>query len=115
MSPLQKWPSTRHDSQTLKITADLYWNGPLGPVRLGAHRLFCRAEDVSAGYQYHHCGGLGVRREPGSAGRWVRCGGALALDVGQALGEPTISDPDDIHAAHMPVCPVVAPAHDGAS
>jgi len=40
---------------------------------------------------------------------------ALALDVGQALGELAISDPDNIHAAHVPVRPVVAPADDGAS
>jgi RibD C-terminal domain len=45
----------------------------------------------------------------------VCCGVALALDVGQAFGELAISDPDNIHAAHVPVRPVVAPAHDGAS
>ena len=42
------------------------------------------------------------------------CGVALSLDVGQALGELAIPDPDDIHAAHVAVSPVVAPAHDGA-
>ena len=51
------------------------------------------------------------RSRPGAP---VCCGGALALDVGQAFGELAISDPDNIHAAHVPVRPVVAPAHDGA-
>jgi hypothetical protein len=41
-------------------------------------------------------------------------GVVLSLDIGQALGEPAISDPEDVHAADMPVSPVVAPAHDGA-
>jgi len=39
----------------------------------------------------------------------------LALDVGEAFGELAISDPDNIHATHVPVPPVVAPAHHGAS
>jgi hypothetical protein len=56
-----------------------------------------------------------ARHEPQPAGRSGRCGVALALDVGQALGELAVSDPDNIHATHVPVRPVVAPAHDGAS
>jgi hypothetical protein len=51
----------------------------------------------------------------GRPGVPVCCGAALALDAGQAFGELAISDPDDIHATHVPVRPVVAPAHDGAS
>src|SRR5690349_4835586 len=35
----------------------------------------------------------------------VCCGAALALDVGQALGELAISDPDNIHPAYVPVGP----------
>ena len=38
-------------------------------------------------------------------------GAALSLDVGQALGDPAISDPDDVHAADMAFSPVVTPAH----
>lgn len=38
----------------------------------------------------------------------------VVLDIGQALGESAISDPHDVHAADVPVSPVVAPAHDGA-
>lgn len=56
-----------------------------------------------------------ARHEPRPAGRSGLLWWALALDVGQAFGELAVSDPDDIHAAHVPVCPVVAPAHDGAS
>jgi cytochrome P450 len=51
----------------------------------------------------------------GEPGAPVCRGVALALDVGQAFGELAISDPDDIHSAHVPVRPVIAPAHDGAS
>ena len=51
----------------------------------------------------------------GRLGALVCCGGALALDVGQAFGELAISDPDNINATHVPIRPVVAPAHDGAS
>src|ERR1700745_4114827 len=54
-------------------------------------------------------------RTRGRAGATVCCGVALALDVSQAFGELAISDPDNVHATHVPVCPVVAPAHDGAS
>jgi hypothetical protein len=70
---------------------------------------------ASAGYLFHRCGGLGATPSRGRPGAPVRCGVVLALDVGQALGELAVSDPDNIHAAHVPVRPVVAPAHDGAS
>src|SRR5215467_7801889 len=40
---------------------------------------------------------------------------ASAFDVGQAFGDPAVADPDEIHTAHVPVAPVVAPAHDGAA
>ena len=66
------------------------------------------------GHECHCCGGLGARYEP-RPGAPVCCGVALALDVSQALGELAISDPDNIHATYVPVRPVVAPAHDGAS
>src|SRR6516164_7950442 len=42
------------------------------------------------------------------------CAVALSLDVGQAFGDVAVSDPDDVHAPHVPLAPVVAPAHHGA-
>jgi hypothetical protein len=60
--------------------------------------------------------------QPGGRRAWGagsgRPAGALAcsavvlpLDVGQAFGELAISDPDDVHTAHVPLAPVIAPAH----
>jgi SAM-dependent methyltransferase len=46
---------------------------------------------------------------------WLITATRLALDVGQAFGELAVSDPDNIHTTYVPVRPVVAPAHDGAS
>ena len=51
------------------------------------------------------------------SGCWARAAGrgpagaldgravALSLDVGQAFSEPAISDPDDVHATHVPLTP----------
>jgi hypothetical protein len=55
---------------------------------------------------------MGVFGCPGGVPVW--CAAALSLDVGQAFGEATVSDPDDVHAAHMSLAPVVASAHHGA-
>ena len=79
-----------------------------------ARRALSRSS-TQTGHQYHHCGRRARGMSRGRPGARV-CGDvALALDVGQALGELAISDPDNIHATHVPVRPVVAPAHDGAS
>ena len=50
----------------------------------------------------------------GGASRAARQNGLLALHVGQALCKPAVADADDVYAAHMPLSPVVTPAHDGA-
>jgi hypothetical protein len=40
-----------------------------GDIGAAPDGLFCRAEDVPAGHQCHHCSGLGARHEPRPAGR----------------------------------------------
>jgi len=61
-----------------------------------------------------HRGGPPAAGQQRPAVRPGPAGVVLSLDIGQALGESAISDPDDVHAAEVPVSPVVAPAHDGA-
>ncbi len=75
---------------------------------------------ATAAFQAPRAAGLTIRAIAAAPGRvhsllWCCASPALALDVGQALGELAISDPDNIHATYVPVPPVVAPAHDGAS
>ena len=61
-----------------------------------------------------HRGGPPAAGQQRPAVRPGPAGVVLSVDIGQALGESAISDPDDVHAADVPVSPVVAPAHDGA-
>jgi predicted ATPase len=95
-----------------------HWSRAAGPqAREKAAAWSLRAaRDAVAGFGFEAAAAHYARALAGRPAEAIAaCGGAaLALDVGQTFGELAIPDPDDVDAAHVPVRPVVAPAHDGA-